>query len=211
MGRGAQVGETRVVNLPGSTFGGDKERRLQVLVRAEGPTCVLSVTDLVVRLARRALHPASMLPHPRGPSTLDLALPSTVAAKSCGSHGTRPLRHRSHVRRYGIAALYGVPDVLSATLPAHWGSTACGRVGTRVHSQVHRAVPLPAAAETASGVELGWEPWSGAQSLVAAAQAAAQAAIQPRPPPPPPASLLLEVSSMASITWSLELQAQHER
>jgi len=50
---GAQVGETRVVNLPGSTFGGDKERRLQVLVRAEGPTCVLSVTDLVVRPARR--------------------------------------------------------------------------------------------------------------------------------------------------------------
>jgi len=64
--------------------------------------------------------------------------------------------------------------------------------------QVHRAVPLPAAAETASGVELGWEPWSGAQSLVAAAQAAAQAAIQPRPPPLPPASLLLEVSSPAS-------------
>ena len=58
-------------------------------------------------------------------------------------------------------------------------------------------MPLPAAAETASGVELGWEPWSGAQSLVAAAQAAAQAAIQPRPPPPPPASLLLEVSSLA--------------
>ena len=56
-------------------------------------------------------------------------------------------------------------------------------------TQVHRAVPLPAAAEKASGAELGWEPWSGAQSLVAAAQAA----IQPRPPRPPPASLLLEV------------------
>lgn len=56
-------------------------------------------------------------------------------------------------------------------------------------AQVHSAVPLPAAAEKASGAELGWEPWSGAQSLVAAAQAA----IQARPPPAPPASLLLEV------------------
>ena len=56
-------------------------------------------------------------------------------------------------------------------------------------AQVHRAVPLPAAAEKASGAELGWEPWSAAQSLVAAAQAA----IQARSPPPPPASLLLEV------------------
>lgn len=44
-----QVGEMRVMTLPGTTFGGDRERRLQVLVRAEGPTCVLSVTDLVVR------------------------------------------------------------------------------------------------------------------------------------------------------------------
>lgn len=45
-----QVGETRVMTLPGTTFGGDRERRLQVFVHAEGPTCVLSVTDLVVRL-----------------------------------------------------------------------------------------------------------------------------------------------------------------
>ena len=59
-------------------------------------------------------------------------------------------------------------------------------------------MPLPAAAETASGAELGWEPWSGAQSLVAAAQAAAQAAIQPRAPPPSPASLLLEARAVVA-------------
>jgi hypothetical protein len=85
-GAGAQVGETRVVNLPGSTFGGDKERRLQVLVRAEGPTCVLSVTDLVVRLAQRTPHPASSLPRPRGPSMLRHAPPS--AAPACLSPGS---------------------------------------------------------------------------------------------------------------------------
>ena len=56
----------RVVNLPGSTFGGDRERRLQVLVRAEGPTCVLSVTDLLVRPPAAQIQSRSHLRHRLG-------------------------------------------------------------------------------------------------------------------------------------------------
>ena len=62
----AKVGEMRVVTVPGSTFGGDRERRLQVLVRAEGPTCVLSVTDLVVRTPAAHIQSRAHLRHRPG-------------------------------------------------------------------------------------------------------------------------------------------------
>ena len=46
-----QVGEVAEVSLRGILKQADGDRKLQVLVRAEGPTRVLSITDLQVRVA----------------------------------------------------------------------------------------------------------------------------------------------------------------
>jgi hypothetical protein len=43
-----QVGTSQVVTVPGSSHYHVRERSLQVVTRAEGPTCVLTVADLQV-------------------------------------------------------------------------------------------------------------------------------------------------------------------
>jgi hypothetical protein len=45
-----QVGEETTLTVPGSPAQYQQERSLRGIVRAEGPTCVLSVMDLQVGL-----------------------------------------------------------------------------------------------------------------------------------------------------------------
>jgi hypothetical protein len=49
----AQVNQSHLVNLPASSYVLSTEEQLQVLVRAEGPTCVLTVAD--TRVSRNAI------------------------------------------------------------------------------------------------------------------------------------------------------------
>ena len=41
-----QVGRSQTVSLPASSYMMGTEEQLQVLIRAEGPTCVLTVADM---------------------------------------------------------------------------------------------------------------------------------------------------------------------